>query len=116
MFEANVILAIAAAKSWVANTPPTINAGELTKDFERGFWSKWIPRLKGYRTIRNPTVDEFGVSDPYGGVSYKIDTFDTWFSSDLKQRLTLLIPLEGIGIGKNGLWWVSEDDVKLLIS
>lgn len=115
-FEANVIAAIAAAKNWVTNTPPSIDTAELTKDLERGFWAGWIPRLKGYRTVRLPSVDEFGVSDPNGSMSYKVDTFDTWFSSDLKKRLTLLIPLEGIGVGKDGLWWVSENDVKLLIS
>lgn len=86
-------------------------SGNKPKDFERGFWSKWIPRLKGYKTVRVPTRDKTG-----GSELTEVDTFDTWFSYDLKQRLTLLIPLEGIGIGKNGLWWVTEDDVKLLIA
>ena len=108
-YEAGVGKIIASAKTWVAKTPPSINAAELTKDFERGFWAGWLPRLK------NHTAGKL-ITGP-GGVGYipETTTYDAWLDRELKDRLTLLIDLKSIGVGKNGLDWTSQNDVKLLI-
>ncbi len=110
-FEANVLKAIMEIKKWTTDIPPSINSEELTKEFERGFWAGWIPRLKGSKIVSQRIDTDSPIRE-----QYEIDTIDTWFSSDLKKRLNLLIDLEGIGVGKDGLRWVSENDVELLIS
>jgi len=113
--ESAIVNCLMVAGKWIKKLPEPINTKELTKDFERGFWSKWLPRLKGTKTVKSPSRDEFGIRDP-NPVSYKVATYDDSFSSELSNRLTVLINLTAIGVGKNGLDnWVSDNDVILLI-
>lgn len=115
-FEAGIGNALAKTKGWINEQPPSINAKALTDEFERTFWAGWIPRLKNEKTRIHTGHDEFGVEDPNYGETYTTVSFDTWFSSALKNRLYALIDMQSIGIGKGGLQWVSTNDVKLLIT
>ena len=113
-YEAGVGKIIASAKTWVAKIPPSINAAELTKDFERGFWAGWLPRLHTHQPARIEYSPDHGL----GTVPRKVpasDSYDSWLDNELKDRLTALIDLKGIGVGEGGLWWTSSNDVKLLI-
>lgn len=115
-FENGVGTILAKAETWTKKLPPKISAKALTDDFERSFWAGWIPRLKNEKTRIHTGHDEFGVEDPNYGETYTTVSFDTWFSSDLKNRLYALIDMKKIGVGKDGLQWVSTNDVKLLIA
>jgi len=107
-----------ACNEWVNTKPSEINETLLTEDFERCFWAGWLPRLQYTSKKTVPYVDEFGVRDPMGGtvISTSIEYSDS-FSGALSSRLTHLIDLVAIGVGKNGLDYnVSDNDVKLLIA
>lgn len=114
-FEDGIGNILTKADTWIKVLPPTITAKALEDDFERSFWAGWIPNLKSETTRRIPSRDEFGVRDPNGGQTYTVESFDTWLSSSLKKRLYALIDMKSIGVGEGGLWYVSGNDIKLLI-
>lgn len=115
-FENGIGNLLAKAESWTKKLPPAISPKALEDDFERSFWAGWIPNLKSETTKRISSSDEFGVRDPNGGQTYTVESFDTWLSSSLKNRLYALIDMKNIEIGEGGLWYVSDNDIKLLIS
>lgn len=101
--------------TWIKKMPPKINAKELQDDLERGFWAKWLPKLHKHTPAHYKKSYDHGL----GTVPYKVeasDSYDAWMSTALANRLTALVDLPGIGVGKNGLdYWVSQNDVKLLV-
>lgn len=114
--EDNIGDILVKTNKWSTTSPPVIEETALTNEFERAFWAGWIPRLKNEKTRTHTGRDEFGVADPNYGETYNEVSFDTWFSSTLKNRLYALIDMKSIGVGDGGLGWVSVADVKLLIA
>lgn len=91
------------AVRWVQQPPPNIKAQLLTNDFESYFLAKWIPSLKTEVPYAPPNENQ------------KTTHYDTTFSSFLKKHLYALINMSKIGVGKDGLEYVSSKDVEKLI-
>lgn len=118
-FESNVLQVLTKSNVWVLDTPPNTGSSyyqDLTDDFERGFWAKWLPGLRSVKTYAQPATND---ATRYGKGDYvKKTEYDSWWwTTELCNRLTNLIDLKKIGVGENGLdSWVSGTDVKLLIA
>jgi hypothetical protein len=95
------------------NKAPTPDYSLIQKEFEKGIWAMWLPKLKTVEKRHIPHYDEFGVRDPNGG-SYNVDVYETWLSGSLKGKLKELnIEAES---GSEIEYWTSEEDVKKLIA
>lgn len=112
-FEKNTGKTLNACRRWANNNNLTLsNPKELTLDFERTLWSKWLPRLEGTRQSSGGNYSNHNTSIDY----------DDNFSSALSNRLDSLLNLntlcdkEGC-IEEGGLSFiVSDNDVKLLVN
>lgn len=115
MFESSVIKAIEKSSSWAQSLPAETSGSyytSLKEDLERALWAGWMPSLKIVTTVQS-SGSNYSTGESHTSVSY--DSW--WWTDELCKRLTDLIDLDAIGVGKNGLDdWVSGKDVQLLIS
>jgi hypothetical protein len=113
-FESNALKAITESSNWAQSLPAQTSGSYYTSlqdDLECALWAKWVPGLKSITTVQSSG------SNYSTGESRTVVSYDTWWWTDeLCKRLDDFIDLEAIGIGKDGLDWVSGEDVRLLIS
>lgn len=106
LFSNKVNVFIYEMEYWLAEKPLAVNYDKLSKDFERSFWSAWLPRLKKESKVIKAEI----LPNPFD------KEFDAWLCNKLCKRLDSLIDLKAIGVGEGGLdYWVSQNDVKYLI-
>lgn len=113
-FESNALKAIMESSNWAQLLPAKTSGSYYTSlqdDLECALWAKWMPGLKSVTTVQSSG------SNYSTGESRTVVSYDSWWWTDeLCKRLDDFIDLEAIGVGKNGLDWVSGEDVRLLIS
>lgn len=114
-FESNALKAITQSNTWAQKLPAETGGSyytSLQEDLERALWAKWLPGLKSVSTYESS-----GSNYSTGGTRTVVNYDSWWWTEELCKRLTELIDLEAVGVGKNGLDdWVSGRDVELLIS